>query len=44
MWYHIPNKYCLKLLWESIDRTPVIYELEDDLPSDNALYDGEVPE
>jgi hypothetical protein len=34
----------LKLLRESIDRTPPVPELEDDLPSDDAFYDGEVPE
>jgi hypothetical protein len=34
----------LKLLRESIDRTPAIPELEDDLPSDDAFYDGAIPE
>lgn len=34
----------LKLLRESIDRTPPIPELEGDLPSDDAFYDGEIPE
>jgi hypothetical protein len=34
----------MKLLRESIDRNPAISELEDNLPSDNALYDGEVSE
>jgi hypothetical protein len=34
----------MKPLRESIDRNPAISELEDDLPSDNALYDGEVSE
>lgn len=34
----------LKLLRESIDRTPAVPELEDDLPSDDIFYDGEIPE
>ena len=34
----------LKLLRESIDRTPAIPTLKDGLPSDDAFYDGEVPE
>lgn len=34
----------MKLLRESIDRTPAIPQLEDDLPSDEAFYDGEVAE
>lgn len=34
----------LKLLWESIDRSPAVPELEDDLPSDDVFYDGEIPE
>jgi hypothetical protein len=34
----------MKLLRESIDRTPAIPELEDDLPSDEAFYDDEIPE
>lgn len=34
----------LKLLRESIDRTPAVPELEDGLPSDDAFYDGEVAE
>ncbi len=34
----------LKLLRESIDRTPAIPKLEDDLPSDDVFYDGEVAE
>lgn len=32
----------LKLLRESIDRTPPSPELEDGLPSDDAFYDGEI--
>ncbi len=32
----------LKLLRESIDRAPAIPTLEDDLPSDESFYDGEV--
>jgi hypothetical protein len=32
----------LKLLRESIDRTPAIPTLEDGLPSDDAFYDGEI--
>jgi hypothetical protein len=32
----------MKLLRASIDRTPAIPQLEDDLPSDDAFYDGEV--
>lgn len=34
----------VKLLRESIDRTPAIPQLEDDLPSDEAFYDGEIAE
>ncbi|ERG99063.1 MAG: hypothetical protein J07HQX50_00205 [Haloquadratum sp. J07HQX50] len=34
----------LKLLRESIDRTPAIPILKDGLPSDEAFYDGEVSE
>jgi hypothetical protein len=34
----------LKLLRESIDRTPAVPELKDDLPSDDIFYDGEIPE
>ncbi|MFC5279743.1 hypothetical protein ACFPM1_13390 [Halorubrum rubrum] len=34
----------MKLLRESIDRTPLEPRLEDDLPSDDAFYDGEIPE
>jgi len=34
----------LKLLRESIDRTPAVPELDDGLPSDEAFYDGEIPE
>jgi hypothetical protein len=34
----------LKLLRESIDRTPAIPTLEDDLPSDESFYDGDVTE
>jgi hypothetical protein len=34
----------LKLLRESIDRTPAVPTLEDGLPSDEAFYDDEVPE
>jgi hypothetical protein len=34
----------LKLLRESIDRTPAIPTLKDGLPSDDAFYDGEVTE
>ncbi|OSP05552.1 hypothetical protein B9H04_08920 [Halorubrum ezzemoulense DSM 17463] len=34
----------LKLLGESIDRTPAIPTLEDGLPSDDAFYDGEISE
>ena len=34
----------LKLLRESIDRTPAIPTLKDGLPSDEAFYDGEVSE
>jgi hypothetical protein len=34
----------MKLLRESIDRTPPEPHLEDDLPSDEEFYDGEVPE
>lgn len=31
----------MKLLRASIDRTPAIPQLEDDLPSDDAFYEGE---
>lgn len=34
----------LKLLRESITRTPPIPELESDLPSDETFYDGEIVE
>jgi hypothetical protein len=34
----------LKLLRESIDRTPAIPTLNDGLPSDDAFYDGEISE
>jgi len=34
----------MKLLRASIDRTPAIPQLEDDLPSDDAFYDGEISE
>ena len=34
----------MKLLRESIDRTPAVPQLEDDLPSDETFYDGEIPE
>jgi hypothetical protein len=34
----------LKLLRESIDRTPATPTLKDDLPSDESFYDGEVVE
>lgn len=34
----------LKRLRASIDRTPAIPKLEDDLPSDDAFYDGEISE
>ncbi|PSQ51285.1 hypothetical protein BRD20_11175 [Halobacteriales archaeon SW_8_65_20] len=34
----------MKLLRESIDRTPAVPQLEDDLPSDETFYDGEVAE
>jgi len=34
----------LKLLRESIDRTPAVPTLEDDLPSGEAFYDGEIAE
>jgi hypothetical protein len=34
----------MKLLRASIDRTPAIPQLEDDLPSDDAFYDGEIVE
>ena len=34
----------MKLLRESIDRTPAIPQLEDGLPSDEAFYDGGVAE
>ena len=34
----------MKLLRESIDRTPALPQLEDGLPSDDAFYDGELSE
>jgi hypothetical protein len=34
----------IKLLRVSIDRTPPTPQLEDDLPSDDAFYDGEISE
>jgi len=34
----------MKLLRTSIDRTPAIPQLEDDLPGDNTFYDGDVSE
>ena len=34
----------MELLRKSIDRTPVEPQLTDDLPSDDAFYDGTVPE
>ena len=34
----------LKLLRESIDRTPAIPTLKDGIPSDDAFYDGEISE
>jgi len=34
----------MKLLKASIDRTPAIPHLEDELPSDDAFYDGEISE
>jgi len=34
----------MKLLRASIDRTPAIPQLEDDLPSDETFYDGEISE
>ena len=34
----------MKLLGASIDRTPAIPQLEFDLPSDDAFYDGEISE
>ena len=34
----------MKLLRVSIDRTPAPPQLEDDLPSDDAFYDGEITE
>ena len=34
----------MKLLRESIDRTPAVPQLDDDLPSDETFYDGEIPE
>ena len=34
----------MKLLRESIDRTPPEPRLEDDLRSDDGFYDGEIPE
>jgi hypothetical protein len=34
----------MKLLRESIDRTPAEPHLEDELPSDDTFYDGEIPD
>ena len=34
----------MKLLRASIDRTPAIPQLEDDLPRDDVFYDGEISE
>ena len=34
----------MKLLRASIDRTPPVPQLEDDLPRDEAFYDGEITE
>jgi hypothetical protein len=34
----------MKLLRSSIDQTPARPQLEDDLPSDDAFYDGEISE
>ena len=34
----------MKLLRASIDQAPAIPQLEDDLPSDDAFYDGEISE
>ena len=34
----------MKLLRASIDRTPAEPQLEDSLPSDDAFYDGDIPE
>ena len=34
----------MKLLRASIDRTPAVPQLEGDLPSDEAFYDGEITE
>ena len=34
----------MKLLQASINQTPAIPQLEDDLPSDDAFYDSEIPE
>ena len=34
----------IKLLRATIDRTPPTPQLEDDLPSDDAFYDGEISE
>ena len=34
----------MKLLRESIDRTPAEPQLEDELPSDDTFYDGEIPD
>jgi len=34
----------MKLLRASIDRAPAIPQLEDDLPSDDTFYDGEISE
>ena len=34
----------MKLLQESIDRTPAEPHLEDELPSDDTFYDGEIPD
>jgi hypothetical protein len=34
----------MQLLGESIDRTPAIPQLKDDLPSDETFYEGEIAE
>ena len=34
----------MKLLRASVDRTPAVPQLEDDLPRDEAFYDGEIIE
>ena len=34
----------MKLLRASIDRTPAEPQLEDNLPSDDSFYDGDIPE